>query len=333
MQALFKARFEQALDSQKLNIKKIEQQLRRKGVNPEDPIAMASIQRVASTFFRAIDEKQGTPYVFRGDRQSTAATDDLQEPANDDYLATELSPEDSDQEELDRFIAEIEDAADQEWAAEEAAEREEASKIRYWGKEESGMTRGRNPNWSASFEDGHRRTHGDNQRTMNIRKWDSRDDISEASEGEEGGQEVEYSGDELDEEDVRVKLASTRPRKDEMTKIGNSDRFSEANGSGSDSELFGSSEGDEFWESEDEKDHKRNAFKPEAASDRHHGPSLHGNSNRNRGGSEFDDEFGNNIQNRGASEFSDEFGNNSRSRGRTAQRSNKKDIDESWDSD
>ncbi|KAF5192853.1 RNA-binding CRS1 / YhbY (CRM) domain protein [Thalictrum thalictroides] len=62
--ALFKARFEQALDSQKLNIKKIEQELRRMGVNPDDPVAMASIQRVAATFFNAIDDKKGSPYVF-----------------------------------------------------------------------------------------------------------------------------------------------------------------------------------------------------------------------------------------------------------------------------
>ena len=64
MQALFKARFEQALESQKLNIKKIEQQLRRMGVNPEDPAAMASIQRVASTFFNATDKKEGSLYVL-----------------------------------------------------------------------------------------------------------------------------------------------------------------------------------------------------------------------------------------------------------------------------
>ena len=68
MQALFKARFEQALDSQKLNIKKIEQQLRRMSINPDDPVAMASIQRVASTFFNAIDKKEGSPYVFHGEK-------------------------------------------------------------------------------------------------------------------------------------------------------------------------------------------------------------------------------------------------------------------------
>eukprot|EP01018_Ginkgo_biloba_P011472 Gb_39033 [translate_table: standard] len=123
--ALFKARFEQALESQKINIKKIEQQLRRLGVNPEDPIAMASVQKVASTFFRAIDEKQGSPYVVPGNREPSYATDmqERQHPA-----------EDSDQEELDRFIAEIEQAADDEWAAEEAAEKEEIGKIRYWNR-------------------------------------------------------------------------------------------------------------------------------------------------------------------------------------------------------
>ncbi|KAI3409210.1 CRM domain-containing protein [Psidium guajava] len=128
--ALFKARFEQALESQKLNIKKIEQQLRRMGVNPEDPVAMASIQRVASTFFNAIDKKEGSPYVFHDDRQSVA------ESMQDVQLSAPAA--DSDQEELDRFIAEIEDAADKEWAAEEAAEKEEAGKIRYWNREEFG---------------------------------------------------------------------------------------------------------------------------------------------------------------------------------------------------
>nr|GEZ49072.1 uncharacterized CRM domain-containing protein At3g25440, chloroplastic [Tanacetum cinerariifolium]GEZ50879.1 uncharacterized CRM domain-containing protein At3g25440, chloroplastic [Tanacetum cinerariifolium] len=125
--ALFKARFEQALDSQKLNIKKIEQQLRRMNVNPDDPVAMASIQRVASTFFNAIDKKEGSPYVFHGDKKSTSGTIDTKEPESD---------EDSDQEELDKFIAEIEDAADKEWEAEEAAEQEEVNKIRYLYKED-----------------------------------------------------------------------------------------------------------------------------------------------------------------------------------------------------
>ncbi|XP_057838644.2 CRM-domain containing factor CFM9, mitochondrial isoform X3 [Cryptomeria japonica] len=123
--ALFKARFEQALESQKINIKKIEQELRRRGVNPEDPVAMASVEKVASTFFRAIDEKQGTPYMFRGDKKQSDEIE-LQE--------TQPPAEDSDQEELDRFIAEIEDAADEEWAAEEAAEKREMDQIRYWSR-------------------------------------------------------------------------------------------------------------------------------------------------------------------------------------------------------
>jgi len=299
MQALFKARFEQALDSQKLNIKKIEQQLRRKGVNPEDPIAMASIQRVASTFFRAIDEKQGTPYVFRGDRQPTV-DDGSQGAANDDHQTADLSPEDSDQEELDRFIAEIEDAADQEWAAEEAAEREEASKIRYWNREDTGMMRGRNPTWRSdnSGED-HYKGHGNKQRTMDIRKWDSGDDISEASEEGE-----EDSGDELDEEDVRVKLASTKPRKDGTFRMQNVGRLSDAS-SGSDGEIFGGSEGDELWESEDEKDHHGKVSKDDAY-------NYHS-------GVEFSGE--------------EEFSGDGRSKGRTVEESKKKNTDESWDSD
>lgn len=135
--ALFKARFEQALESQKLNIKKIEQELRRKGINPEDPAAMASVQRVASTFFNAIDEKEGSPYVFHGFKKpDTMASGNmsLSEP-----------PDDSDQEDLDKFIAEIEDAADREWAEEEAAEEREHGIIRYRNKEEfEGRPRGRN---------------------------------------------------------------------------------------------------------------------------------------------------------------------------------------------
>ncbi|KAI7724889.1 hypothetical protein M8C21_025815 [Ambrosia artemisiifolia] len=125
--ALFKARFEQALDSQKLNIKKIEQQLRRMNINPDDPVAMASIQRVASTFFNAIDKKEGSPYVFHDEKQSGPATVSMKEPE---------SSEDSDQEELDKFIAEIEDAADKEWEAEEAAEKEEVNRIRYLYRED-----------------------------------------------------------------------------------------------------------------------------------------------------------------------------------------------------
>lgn len=100
------------------------------GVNPEDPTAMASIQRVASTFFNAIDKKEGSPYVFREGKQSIIEpTEGLEE--------SEPSV-DSDQEELDQFIAEIEDAADKEYEAEEAKEKEELGRIRYWNREEFG---------------------------------------------------------------------------------------------------------------------------------------------------------------------------------------------------
>ncbi|KAM1058558.1 hypothetical protein ACFX2I_023278 [Malus domestica] len=128
--ALFKARFEQALESQKLNIKKIEQQLRRSGINPEDPVAIASIQRVASSFFNAIDQKDGSPYVFHRDKPSVA------EP--DNKFKHPEPPDEEEEEELDKFIAEIEDAAEREWAAEEAAEKEEFTRMRYWNREEYG---------------------------------------------------------------------------------------------------------------------------------------------------------------------------------------------------
>ncbi|XP_042450936.1 CRM-domain containing factor CFM9, mitochondrial-like [Zingiber officinale] len=182
--ALFKARFEQALESQKLNIKKIEQELRHKGVNPEDPIAMASIQRIATTFFRAIDEKQGTPYIFHGDKPSTAEiVDNLDE-------SIDVPSEDSDQEELDRFIPEIEDAADKEWEEEEAVEKEELSRIRYWGKDDMGRS-SRAPNWrsdNSEYEDrAHvRRWNGTSTGLGNTERknWDSDNDMSTASEDE-----------------------------------------------------------------------------------------------------------------------------------------------------
>uniref|UniRef100_A0A0E0H9B0 CRM domain-containing protein n=1 Tax=Oryza nivara TaxID=4536 RepID=A0A0E0H9B0_ORYNI len=184
--ALFKARFEQALESQKLNIKKIETQLRRKGINPEDPVAMASIQRVASTFFRAIDEQQGTPYVFRGDTQPTAGTTEIKEPHDQ-------QSEDSDQEELDRFIAEIETAAEQQWEEEEAAEKEESSRLRYWDREEGSERRGFNRSYDNpgnEYRDQGRYTRDNNRRTADSRRWD--DDS-----------EIDVSGEEWDSDDDR----------------------------------------------------------------------------------------------------------------------------------
>ncbi|KAF3324631.1 CRM domain-containing protein [Carex littledalei] len=151
--ALFKARFEQALESQQLNIKKIEQLLRRKGINPEDPVHMASIQRVASTFFRAIDEQQGTPYVFRQPQPVPEAglTGQNEDPMVDPKPGK--LEEDSDQEELDRYIKEIEDAAGQEWEEEEAAEREEEHRIRYWDTEDyRNRQRGRSEGGSDNLE-------------------------------------------------------------------------------------------------------------------------------------------------------------------------------------
>ncbi|KAG0500740.1 hypothetical protein HPP92_000812 [Vanilla planifolia] len=188
--ALFKARFEQALESQKLNIKKIEQQLRRKGISPEDPIAMASIQKVAATFFRAIDEKQGTPYVFRGENAPVPE-------ANNRWVEdepTDITPEYSDQEELDKFIAEIEQAADLEWEKEEAAEKEEASRIRYWGRDDTGYgLRGRNINSLESVDEnrghrGHWTADDSVRRTNQLRKWEEDEDVEDPSDGEGGSQ-------------------------------------------------------------------------------------------------------------------------------------------------
>ncbi|XP_037454507.1 CRM-domain containing factor CFM9, mitochondrial-like [Triticum dicoccoides] len=183
--ALFKARYEQALESQKLNIKKIETQLRRKGINPEDPVAMASIQRVASRFFQAIDEQQGTPYVFHGDKQPTAGTTELKE------ADVELA-EDSDQEELDNFIAEIENAAEKQWEEEEAAEKEETSRLQYRYREEMmGERRGFNRSYDNSDADDrtqgrYRRDNDNNKWATDTRRWDDDSEI-EAS-GEDVGE-------------------------------------------------------------------------------------------------------------------------------------------------
>lgn len=173
--ALFKARFEQALESQKLNIKKIEQELRRKGINPDDPAARASIQRVASTFFNAIDKKEGSPYVFQEDYGTKLSHSS----SVDEKHST---AEDSDQEELDDFIAQIEKAADDEWAAEEEAEKEEAGKIRYWNKEDigsrfrrSGMIRSdESDDEAGGRSSGRSKTYG-----RKIGNDDEQDDVSE----------------------------------------------------------------------------------------------------------------------------------------------------------
>ncbi|OEL21370.1 hypothetical protein BAE44_0017614 [Dichanthelium oligosanthes] len=196
LQALFKARFEQALESQKLNIKKIETQLRRKGINPEDPVAMASIQRVASTFFRAIDEQQGTPYVFCGDTQPSAGTTEIKEPRDQ-------PSEDSDQEELDRFISEIESAAEKQWEEEEAAEKEESSRMRYWEREDVGVRRG----FSRSYENSdyvdrgqgrYTRENSTNKRSSDGRRWDDDSEVEASGEewdsGDDGGDRGDVLG-------------------------------------------------------------------------------------------------------------------------------------------
>lgn len=194
--ALFKARFEQALESQKLNIKKIEQELRRKGVNPDDPVAMASIQRVASTFFNAIDKKEGSPYVFQRDKKT-----EMESISN---LQQSESSEDSDQEELDRFIAEIEDAADKEWAAEEAAEKEEFGKIRYWNKEDLGDRFRRSEKIGGDESDDNIRGRMQNWSSMRGRKRitasdDEDGDMSEDDDGWGSNDSQDVSNDETDD--------------------------------------------------------------------------------------------------------------------------------------
>ncbi|KAK4417816.1 CRM-domain containing factor CFM9, mitochondrial [Sesamum alatum] len=206
--ALFKARFEQALESQKLNIKKTEQELRRKGINPDDPVAMASIQRVASTFFNAIDKREGSPYVFREDKTTQVESEGLRHPSD--------AGDDSDQEELDRFIADIEDAADKEWAAEEAAEKEELGRIRYWNREDFGGRYRRS--------EGIRSEDSDDENRARMRNWNQVHGRTVAdSDGGDGDvsdlddewdsndiEEVDHGSDGDDSEEVVGKLAASK---------------------------------------------------------------------------------------------------------------------------
>ncbi|XP_031108184.1 uncharacterized CRM domain-containing protein At3g25440, chloroplastic [Ipomoea triloba] len=187
--ALFKARFEQALDSQKLNIKEYEQKLRKKGINPDDPVAMASIQRVASTFFNAIDKKEGTPYVFQGDKSNQVGASISN--------AEQQSDEESDQEELDRFIAEIEREADREWAAEEAAEKEELGKIRYWNQEDFG---GRFKRSESNGSD-----ESDNEMVGRTRNWNDKRGrkVVHDDSDEDGDGDVSEDDDGWDSDDTR----------------------------------------------------------------------------------------------------------------------------------
>ena len=204
MQALFKARFEQALESQKLNIKKIEQQLRRSGINPEDPVATASIQRVASSFFNAIDKKEGTPYVFHEDKLSLTEPNSNFEP---------LEPTDErEQAELDKFIADIEDAAEREWAAEEAAEKEDFGRIRYWNKEEfSGRFRRSETSRDDRSDDERRGSRGWRDTRSKPRAYESDDEENDGSDADDEWQSHNAEDDsDIDDSDEGEKFEVSR---------------------------------------------------------------------------------------------------------------------------
>ncbi|KFK33672.1 hypothetical protein AALP_AA5G044700 [Arabis alpina] len=238
--ALFKARFEQALESQKLNIKKTEQQLRRMGVNPEDPVAMASIQRVASTFFNAIDKKEGSPYVFHGDKQpergGSVVNTEESEPAD----------EDSDQEELDRFISEIEEAADKEWEEEEAAEQEESGRIRYWNREEfAGRSRGPEMRSYGDSSHGFRRNERD---TRSQRRSNDSDDDDDNDDNDP----LDSDDDEIPKRFDRARL-NTRRQGDDFQRRSHDPRPRVRSDEDELSELDNT-----MWESEDEEDAQAN---------------------------------------------------------------------------
>jgi hypothetical protein len=253
LQALFKARYEQALESQKLNIKKIETQLRRKGINPEDPVAMASIQRVASTFFRAIDEQQGTPYVFRGDNQPTYGTTELKEPHDQ-------PSEDSDQEELDHFIAEIESAAEKQWEEEEAAEKEETSRLQYRYREEMGEQRGFSRSHDNSDGDDrsqgrYRRDNNSNTRTSDMRRWDDDSEIEASGEDVDDRRGFSRSYDNSDAED----RSQGRYRRDNSNK-----KTTDSRRWDDDTEASG-----EDWDSDDGRDNVAGFVNERGAPDEH----------------------------------------------------------------
>ncbi|KAL7140715.1 hypothetical protein ABFS83_08G006600 [Erythranthe nasuta] len=183
--ALFKARFEQALESQKLNIKQREQELRRRGVNPEDPVAMASIQRVASTFFNAIDKREGSPYIFREDKTTTTT----RRVESEGLKLPQDSGDESDQEDLDKFIADLEVAADKEWEEEEAAEKEELHRIRYWNREDFG---GRFPRYEENGGD-----YSDDENGGRVKNWNQNQNHRRTN-GNRRGEDRDFS--EVDED-------------------------------------------------------------------------------------------------------------------------------------
>lgn len=275
MQALFKARFEQALESQKLNIKKIEQQLRRMGVNPEDPVAMASIQRVAATFFNAIDKKEGSPYVFRDEKQP------LMEP-NDNLEHLEPAA-DSDQEQLDRFIADIENAADEEWAAEEAAEKEEVGKIRYWNREDFGGRIRRSEMHRSEDSDGKVRG-ARHWKDVHDKRWSAdRDHDNDASEGDnewdynDVGDDSDLEGDGDDSYEAhsnRSRSGGVRRKQDGIGREYNNQGFKRNTKAkfkqkraedDSESEDMLSDLDNAMWESNAEEEHQSRALRGEAS--------------------------------------------------------------------
>ncbi|KAK9117309.1 hypothetical protein Sjap_016256 [Stephania japonica] len=274
--ALFKARFEQALESQKLNIKKIEQQLRRKGVNPDDPVAMASIQRVASTFFSAIDEKQGTPYVFH-ENMNKLADPDVRD--DEDRISDERE-----REQLEKFIADIEEAAEQEWEAEEAAEQEELGRIRYRNREDfGGRTRRSHMSGAEDSEDEIRGRRGrewtdksSKRRATSQHNWDGNDDEEDEAEGSEDDESKANNFDsdsDIEHEEVEVprkvnekQNAASYTKNNETFKAAsytkNNETFKRNGGSilqgkvsdeDSESDIIFSESDNSLWDSEDEK--------------------------------------------------------------------------------
>ncbi|GLT65104.1 hypothetical protein SLA2020_375560 [Shorea laevis] len=175
---------------------------------------MASVQRVASTFFNAIDEKESSPYVFHGynKKSDTAAN-----------MNTSLSepPNDSDQEDLDKFIAEIEDAADREWAEEEAAEEKELGRIRYWNREEiGGRSRSRNNYSDDEIRElrGWKDTFG--KRRTNESDGEDADNFEGDDEWDSGNAEIMSDlGSDYDSEEANNEFKRSRVEKGKLDKI------------------------------------------------------------------------------------------------------------------
>jgi hypothetical protein len=89
--------------------------------------------------------------------------------------------------------SEIETAAEKQWEEEEAAEKEESSRMRYWEREDLGERRGFSRSYENSDDEerGYRRYRRDdnNNRTSDARRWDDDSEVQASDEEWDSGDE------------------------------------------------------------------------------------------------------------------------------------------------